>query len=96
MSEPLSNDTIQEALTDLPGWSYADDKLSKAFKFGSFREAMGFIVRIGFEAEAANHHPELFNVYSTVEISLSTHDADGKVTQKDVDLAKAIERLNWT
>ncbi|MFK7790197.1 MAG: 4a-hydroxytetrahydrobiopterin dehydratase [Phycisphaeraceae bacterium] len=95
MSTPLSNDAITNALTALPGWSHADDKLSKTFKFGSFREAMGFIVRIGFEAEAADHHPELFNVYSTVEISLSTHDADGKVTQKDVDLAAAIERVNW-
>ena len=96
MSEALTNDTIQKALTDLPGWSHQDDKLSKTFKFKSFREAMGFIVRIGFEAEAANHHPELFNVYSTVEIALSTHDADGKVTQKDVDLAGAIERIDWT
>lgn len=96
MSQPLSNDAIQSALADLPGWSHSDDKLSKTFKFGSFREAMGFIVRIGFEAEAANHHPELFNVYSTVEIALSTHDADGKVTQKDIDLAKAIEHIDWT
>ena len=96
MSEPLSNDAIQSALADLPGWSHKDDKLSKTFKFGSFREAMGFMVRIGFEAEAANHHPELFNVYSTVEIALSTHDADGKVTSKDVDLAQAIERIDWT
>lgn len=96
MSEPLSNETIAAALNDLPGWSHADDKLSKSFKFNSFREAMGFIVRIGFEAEAANHHPELFNVYSTVAISLNTHDADGKVTQKDVDLAQAIQRIDWT
>lgn len=96
MSQSLTHDAIQDSLSDLPGWSHADDKLSKTFKFGSFREAMGFIVRIGFEAEAAEHHPELFNVYSTVEISLSTHDADGKVTQKDVDLATAIERIDWT
>lgn len=96
MSKPLSNDAIKQALTELPGWTHDNDKLSKTFKFKSFREAMGFIVRIGFEAEAANHHPELFNVYSTVEISLSTHDADGKVTQKDVDLAGAIERIDWT
>jgi 4a-hydroxytetrahydrobiopterin dehydratase len=95
MSEPLSNDAIKQALNDLPGWSHKEDKLKKTYKFNSFREAMGFIVRIGFEAEAANHHPELFNVYSTVEIALSTHDADGKVTQKDVDLAGDIERIAW-
>lgn len=95
MSTSLSNAAIATALNDLPGWSHADDKLSKTYKFASFREAMGFMVRIGFEAEAADHHPELFNVYSTVEIGLSTHDADGKVTQKDVDLAEAIERIAW-
>ncbi len=51
------------------------------------------MVRIGLEAEKQVHHPELFNVYNTVKISLSTHDADDKVTQKDVDLAKAIESV---
>ncbi|MEM6259003.1 MAG: 4a-hydroxytetrahydrobiopterin dehydratase [Planctomycetota bacterium] len=95
MSEPLANAAIQAALGDLPGWAFADDKLSKTYKFQSFREAMGFIVRIGFEAEAANHHPELFNVYSTVKIALNTHDAGSKVTQKDADLAVSIERIAW-
>lgn len=91
MAEPLSNDAIADALTGLSGWSHADDKITKTFKLGDFREALAFIVRIGLEAEAANHHPELFNVYSTVTISLNTHDAGSRVTQKDVDLAKAIE-----
>lgn len=95
MSEPLPNDAITAALADLPGWSFQDNKLSKTYKFHSFREAMGFIVRISFEAEAANHHPELLNVYSTVVIALSTHDAGGMVTQKDTDLAAAIERIAW-
>ncbi|MEM9346685.1 MAG: 4a-hydroxytetrahydrobiopterin dehydratase [Planctomycetota bacterium] len=95
MSEPLPNDAIQAALPDLPGWAFSEDKLTKTYKFHSFREAMGFIVRIGFEAEAANHHPELFNVYATVTIALNTHDAGSKVTQKDVDLAAAIERIAW-
>ncbi|MEM6504607.1 MAG: 4a-hydroxytetrahydrobiopterin dehydratase [Planctomycetota bacterium] len=95
MPEPLSNAAIQASLGELPGWTFADDKLSKTYKFQSFREAMGFIVRIGFEAEAANHHPELFNVYSTVTIALNTHDAGSKVTQKDVDLAASIERIAW-
>ncbi|MBX2852785.1 MAG: 4a-hydroxytetrahydrobiopterin dehydratase [Phycisphaeraceae bacterium] len=95
MSTPLANDAINAALSDLPGWSYADDKLTKTYKFNSFREALAFIVRIGFEAEAANHHPELFNVYSAVTVSLNTHDAGGKVTQKDVALAGEIERIAW-
>ena len=93
MPEPLTQDAIQLALTELPGWSLEDVKLSKTFKFTDFREALAFIVRIGLEAESANHHPELFNVYSTVKVSLSTHDAGGKVTSKDVDLARAIEGI---
>lgn len=95
MSEPLTVETIETALKALDGWAYEGGKLSKQYKFGSFREAMGFMVRLGFEAEAANHHPELFNVYSSVKVSLSTHDAGDKVTQKDLDLASAIERVSW-
>ncbi|MEM9881335.1 MAG: 4a-hydroxytetrahydrobiopterin dehydratase [Planctomycetota bacterium] len=95
MAEPLTDDAIQTALGDLPGWGYAEDRLSKTFGFGGFGEAMSFIVRVGFEAEAANHHPELRNVYSKVEVLLATHDAGGKVTQKDIDLARTIEELNW-
>jgi 4a-hydroxytetrahydrobiopterin dehydratase len=95
MSEPLSANDIESALADLPGWSHGDGKLSKTYEFNSFREAMGFIVRVGFEAEAANHHPELFNVYATVKIDLSTHDSGNQVTQKDADLAGEIERIAW-
>lgn len=95
MPEPLSTSAIEAALKDLPGWSHTDDKLAKKFEFDTFKEAMGFLVRVGFEAEAINHHPDLHNVYNTVDIKLSTHDADGKVTRKDVDLAEAIESVNW-
>jgi len=94
MTTPLTEENIEAALKDLPGWAYGSGKLNKTYKLGDFREALAFIVRIGLEAESANHHPELFNVYNTVQISLSTHDADGKVTQKDVDLAKAIEGVS--
>ncbi|MFN3167669.1 MAG: 4a-hydroxytetrahydrobiopterin dehydratase [Phycisphaeraceae bacterium] len=95
MTTALSAENIETAIGKLEGWAYAEGKLTKTYKFGSFREAMGFIVRVGFEAEAMNHHPELFNVYSTVKVSLSTHDAGDAVTQKDVDLAEAIERVSW-
>ena len=91
MPAQLTDEQIQAALPDLPGWAYIDSKLTKTYKLGNFREALALIVRIGLEAEAANHHPELFNVYSFVTVSLWTHDAGNKVTQKDVDLAKAIE-----
>ena len=96
MADALTQEKINDALSNLPGWSFADDKISKDFEFKHFKEAMGFIVRVGFEAEAAGHHPELFNVYNKVTISLSTHDAGGKVTHKDLDLATAIEHFDWT
>ncbi|MBB6429245.1 4a-hydroxytetrahydrobiopterin dehydratase [Algisphaera agarilytica] len=93
MSEPLSLQAIETALQTLPGWSYADDKLGKRFGFADFKAALAFINRVGDAAESANHHPEIFNVYNTVEIKLNTHDADGRVTEKDVQLAGAIEQL---
>lgn len=95
MATPLADNDIQRALRDLPGWSFADDKLTKTFKFAGFKEALSFIVRVGLHAEEQGHHPELFNVYSTVRLSLNTHDAGGKVTEKDVKLARTIEEFNW-
>lgn len=94
MAEPLSNEKISQELNELPGWEHENDKLSKEFNFDNFRDAMAFINRIAFEAEEQVHHPEIFNVYNTVNISLSTHDAGGKVTAKDVKLAKTIESLS--
>jgi 4a-hydroxytetrahydrobiopterin dehydratase len=96
MTEPLSPEEIEEALGGLPGWSFEGDKLHREYRFGSFKEALSFIVRIGLHAEEANHHPEIFNVYSTVKIALNTHDAGGKVTDKDVALAKVIQDVDWT
>lgn len=93
MAEPLSKEEIDQALADLEGWSHEDDKLKKEFSFDNFKDAAAFIMRIAFEAEEQVHHPELFNVYNTVRIALSTHDAGGKVTEKDLKLAKSIETL---
>lgn len=93
MAEPLSNDIIAEKLQELPGWEYSDDKITKEFSFDNFKDAVSFIIRISFEAEEQVHHPEIFNVYNTVRISLTTHDAGDKVTEKDVSLAKTIESL---
>jgi 4a-hydroxytetrahydrobiopterin dehydratase len=95
MSTPLKAAKINSALTTLPGWSFKRNALTKAFMFGSFREAMSFMVRAGFEAEAMNHHPEWTNVYNRVAIRLNTHDAGGKVTAKDVELAGRIEKIAW-
>jgi len=89
----LSSDVIARALKELPGWKHEGDALHKAYDLGSFRAALAFLVRIGFEAEQRNHHPEIFNVYGKVELTLRTHDAGNKVTELDLDLAKAIEAL---
>lgn len=95
MSKPLSADQIAAATAALPRWSFERDALAKRFKFGSFREAMSFMVRVAFEAEEMNHHPEWTNVYNQVAIRLNTHDAGGKVTEKDVALAQRIQKISW-
>jgi 4a-hydroxytetrahydrobiopterin dehydratase len=96
MPEPLSDSDIDKALADLNGWHHEDDKLRKTFELADFRAAVSFIVRMAFYAEEMNHHPEIENVYNTVDVALTTHDAGGKVTQNDVDLAKKIEDVAWT
>ena len=93
MSNPLTESQIKDSLTELDGWSVKDNKLKKDFKFSDFREALAFMVRVGFEAEEHVHHPEMFNVYNNVKIGLATHDAGDRVTAKDVKLAKAIDTL---
>jgi 4a-hydroxytetrahydrobiopterin dehydratase len=91
----MSDNAIEEALRSFPGWSREGDAIGREFRFGSFREAISFIVRISFEAEQRDHHPELANVYNRVTVRLSTHDVGG-ITEKDFDLARAIDAINWT
>ena len=93
MATPLSQNEINKALKDLEGWEQGEGKITKHFHFNDFSQALGFIVRVGVEAEKQVHHPGLSNVYNTVWIELSTHDAGDQVTQKDIDLAKAIEGI---
>ncbi len=95
MGQPLSPTEISTALAALPGWSVDHDALAKSFAFGSFREAMSFMGRVAFEAEELNHHPEWTNVYNRVAIRLSTHEAGGKITANDVELATRIQRISW-
>ena len=87
----LSEKEISENLLEIKGWTISDGKLTKKFKFQNFKEALGFIVKVGIEAEINGHHPELFNVYNEVSIQLATHDAGGSITEKDFILAKAID-----
>ncbi|MFL9830581.1 4a-hydroxytetrahydrobiopterin dehydratase [Flavobacterium sp. ARAG 55.4] len=84
--------TAQSFLSELKDWIFENDGIEKKFEFKNFNQALAFIVQVGVLAETKNHHPELFNVYNKVNIRLSTHDAKG-VTEKDFDLAKAIEKL---
>ncbi len=93
MADPLSSKEIKKALESLDSWKHEDDKLKKEFSFDDFRDAMAFITRVSFAAEEQVHHPEIFNVYDTVNIALATHDAGDKVTEKDTKLAKSIETL---
>ncbi len=95
MSRPLNPDEINQACARLEGWTSAHNTITKTFKFGSFREALSFMVRAGFEAEELNHHPEWTNVYNRVVVKLTTHDAGDKVTAKDVALAERLEKISW-
>jgi 4a-hydroxytetrahydrobiopterin dehydratase len=80
------------ALAQLSGWSAAEgrDAIVKRFKFADFNAAFGWMTRVALAAEKLDHHPEWSNVYSRVEVLLTTHDADG-VTQMDVTLAKIMD-----
>ena len=93
MTLPLTNAEIVTALASLPGWTREGDALAKTFQFVNFREAMGFMVRGGFEAEAMDHHPDWTNVYNRVAVRLNTHDAGGKITEKDVALARRLQDI---
>ena len=94
MSEkPLSAVALASMLVELPGWTHDSDTLAKTYIFADFREAFAFMVRVAFEAEAMDHHPEWTNVYNRVEVKLSTHSAGHTVTAKDVDLARCMDRV---
>ncbi len=74
-------------------WENDQSELRKTFKFNDFSEAFSFMTRVAFEAEKMNHHPAWTNVYNQVEIRLSTHDAGGVVTEKDLKLAQIIDSI---
>ncbi|MGH8983902.1 MAG: 4a-hydroxytetrahydrobiopterin dehydratase [Acidimicrobiia bacterium] len=86
----LSDDEISTGLGALPGWARAGDAIEKTFELGSFPDAIAFVTRVGFLAEAADHHPDLDVRWRKVKVALSTHAAGG-ITAKDFDLAGEIE-----
>ncbi|HYY37599.1 MAG TPA: 4a-hydroxytetrahydrobiopterin dehydratase [Xanthobacteraceae bacterium] len=94
MVEKLTGSARTAALAKLSGWSEVKgrDAITREFKFSDFNEAFGFMARAALIAEKLDHHPEWFNVYNKVEVTLATHDAGG-VTERDIKLAQAMDRL---
>ncbi len=90
----LTKDERTSALAELTAWSLAREgrAIERTIRFTDFSEAFGFMTRVALLADKADHHPEWFNVYNRVDITLTTHDANG-LSQRDVDLAKAIDAL---
>lgn len=88
----LSEAELSTALAGISGWTIAEGKLHREIRFKDFVSAFGFMTRVALVAESMNHHPEWFNVYHTVRIDLTTHDAGG-ITAKDVALARRIDEL---
>ena len=80
------------ALAELSGWQEVAgrDAIEKSFQFADFNAAFGFMTRVALKADQMDHHPEWFNVYNRVDITLSTHDAGG-LSERDIALAKAID-----
>lgn len=97
MVERLSADERRAALAKLKGWAEVSgrDAIARTFTFKDFNEAFGFMTRVALVAETSDHHPEWRNVYKTVEVVLSTHDAGG-VTSRDIALADAMNRIAGT
>lgn len=101
MVAALNNAQRETALAELSDWEYdsARDAISRKFKFADFTEAFAFMTRVALHAEKADHHPEWFNVYNNVDITLTTHDAkrengeNGGLSQRDIDLATIIDAI---
>lgn len=92
--EKLTQGEAQAVIGELDGWDFDrdGDAIRKVFKFSDFSAAWGFMNRVALIAEKSDHHPEWSNVYNTVDITLTTHDADG-LSGRDIAMAKAIEAL---
>lgn len=94
MAKKLSGDARQQALATLDGWEEVDgrDAIRKIFQFADFNAAFGWMSRIALLAEKMDHHPEWFNVYNKVDVTLATHDAAG-ITELDIAMAQAMDRF---
>jgi len=94
MAQQLTQAQRDAALAKLPDWRLAEDRdaIRKTFVFNDFNQAFGFMARAALVAEKMDHHPEWSNVYKTVDVTLSSHDAGG-LTERDIALAEAMDRI---
>jgi 4a-hydroxytetrahydrobiopterin dehydratase len=94
MAAPLGPEARDAALAKLPAWSAVEDRdaITRTFDFADFSQAFGFMARAALVAEKMDHHPEWTNVYKTVTVVLTSHDAGG-VTRRDIELAEAMDRI---
>ncbi|WP_119680440.1 4a-hydroxytetrahydrobiopterin dehydratase [Indioceanicola profundi] len=94
MATKLDEATRAQALSELSGWTVTEgrDAISRTFTFKDFNAAFGFMSRVALLAEKMDHHPEWFNVYNRVEVTLSTHDANG-LTELDVRMARFMDSI---
>ena len=97
MIDQLPPDSVDKALGALDGWNLCSDTkaIHKELKFKDFNHAWGFMNRVALLAEKMDHHPEWFNVYNRVEITLTTHDAGG-ISERDIKMATAIDDIMMT
>lgn len=89
----MDDAAIQQQLRDLPGWTLDGGMIRKTYTFKNFVAAMAWVTHVAFLAEAHGHHPDIDIRYNRVTLALVTHDAGNTVTQKDLDLAGAIEAI---
>ena len=94
MATKLTESERGEALASIGDWSLVDgrDAITRTFRFKDFNAAFGFMSRVALKAEKMDHHPEWFNVYNKVEVTLSTHDAGG-LTELDIKLARFMDGI---
>lgn len=93
--DKLTDAKIAEHMKSLPDWKLGKDRIKRTFRFKDFVEAFGWMSSVALVAERMNHHPEWRNVWATVEVELSTHDAGG-LTELDMKLAAAMDALAGT
>ena len=92
MKDCLSEELIEQALQNLPGWSVKEGKLHKSYKFKNFTQAFGFMTQAAIVSEKQDHHPEWFNVYNEVIVDLVSHDSKG-ITPRDIKLAGSMNAI---